>query len=509
MSVSRHSRMGFRMWTADRFPEFAAKTELMAKWACKHPCLRHARRIVAPRRKISASTICIAAALLAATPVGMAETVPLPRERPVVAPGAQSRAAETAGAPSPCQLRLAELAAFEPSPPIAGPGQCMANDVVKVDAVLLPDGHRVALSPPATLRCPMAEAVAQWIASDVAPTIAASGTSLRRIENLDSFDCRPRNGVTGAQVSEHGHANALDVRALKLANGEVIELNNASVAKSLREKLRDTACTRFSTVLGNGADAYHESHVHLDLLERRTHYRICQWDVLDPAETAALAAKKAAAAAAHVAAGMRQASDVPLPRPRPAVDADVVNLPRHDVPRNWKEGTMRTRVALAVAASLASPTTAYAGEQTVTVGPWTIAAAYKGERFADCSMSRSADELGIMFLRAQDGLALLLNSEKWKLERGKAYIVRLGSGSRSIEARAMADSKAVAIGLVDAAFNRRLRHAGVLEVRGDGATLRVPLDGSTAALRRLEACFNRNSRAGIETNPFVAHSRKP
>jgi hypothetical protein len=46
-------------------------------------------------------------------------------------------------------------------------------------------------------------------------------------------------------------------------------------------------------------------------------------------------------------------------------------------------------------------------------------------------------------------------------------------------------------------------------VRGDGATLRVPLDGSTAALRRLEACFNRNSRAGIETNPFVAHSRKP
>jgi hypothetical protein len=437
----------------------------------------------------------------------MAETVPLPRERPVVAPGQQSRAAETAGAPSPCQLTLAEVAAFEPSPPITGPGQCMANDVVKVDAVLLPDGHRVALSPPATLRCPMAEAVAQWIANDVAPAIAASGTSLRRIENLDSFDCRPRNGVPGAQVSEHGHANALDVRALKLANGEVIELNNASVAKSLREKLRDRACTRFSTVLGNGADAYHESHVHLDLMERRTHHRICQWDVLDPAETAALVAKKAAAA--HVAAGMRQASDVPLPRPRPAVDADVVNLPRHDVPGNWKEGTMRTRVALAVAASLASPATAYAGEQTVTVGPWTIAAAYKGDRFEDCSMSRSADELGITFLRAQDGLALLLNSEKWKLERGKAYIVRLVSGSRSIEARATADSKAVAIDLVDEAFNRRLRHAGVLEVRGEGATLRVPLDGSTAALRRLEACFNRNSRAGIETNPFVAHSRKP
>jgi hypothetical protein len=166
-----------------------------------NPCLRHARRTVAPRRSISASTICVAAALLA-TPVGMAETVPLPRERPVVAPGEQSLAAETADALSPCQLRLAELAAFAPSPPITGRGQCMANDVVKVDAVLLPGGHGVALSPPATLRCPMAEAVAQWIANDVAPTIAASGTSLRGIENLDSFDCRPRNGVSGAQVSE-------------------------------------------------------------------------------------------------------------------------------------------------------------------------------------------------------------------------------------------------------------------------------------------------------------------
>jgi hypothetical protein len=467
-------------------------------------CLIHARRTVAVRRNMSASTFYVTVALLAATSVGVAETVPLPRERPMIVPGGQSSAPETAGSSSPCQLRLAELAAFEPSSPITGTGQCIATDVVKVDAVLLPDGHRVALSPPATLRCPMAEAVAQWIANDVAPTIAASGALLRRIENLDSFDCRPRNGVTGAQLSEHGRANALDVRALKLANGEVIELNNASVGKSLREKLRDSACARFSTVLGNGADAYHESHVHLDLMERRTHYRICQWDVLDPAETAALVAKKAAAA--HVAAGTRQASDVPLPRPSPTV---AMNLLRHDAPRDPKEATMRTPVALAAAASLATPASAHAGEQTVKVGPWTITAAYKGDRFEDCSMSRSVDELGIIFFRAPDGLALLLDSDKWKLERGKAYMVRLVAGSRLIEAKAMADSKAVTIALVDGAFNGRLGHASVLEVRGEGATMRVPLDGSTAALRRLEACFDRNSRAGVETNPFVAHGRKP
>jgi hypothetical protein len=66
----------------------------------------------------------------------------------------------------------------------------------------------------------------------------------------------------------HGHANALDVRAFKLSNGAAIELTDASVAKPLREKLRQSACARFSTVLGNGADAYHDSHVHLDLIER-------------------------------------------------------------------------------------------------------------------------------------------------------------------------------------------------------------------------------------------------
>jgi hypothetical protein len=74
-------------------------------------------------------------------------------------------------------------------------------------------------------------------------------------------------------------------------------------------------------VLGNGADAYHDGHVHLDLIERSNHYRICQWDVLDVIETAALAAKKAAAATASKPAVVK-ASDIPLPRPRPVVLSD-------------------------------------------------------------------------------------------------------------------------------------------------------------------------------------------
>jgi hypothetical protein len=41
-------------------------------------------------------------------------------------------------------------------------------------------------------------------------------------------------------------------------------------------------CARFTTVLGPGSDWYHEDHIHLDLMQRRNNYKICQWNVWDP-----------------------------------------------------------------------------------------------------------------------------------------------------------------------------------------------------------------------------------
>jgi hypothetical protein len=78
-----------------------------------------------------------------------------------------------------------------------------------------------------------------------------------------------------------------------------------------------------------------------------------------------------------------------------------------------------------------------------------------------------------------------------------------------VEAKALAETKAVTIALADGPFNANLRSSSGLEVHGEGATLRVPLDGSAAALERLESCFEKNSREGAETNPFVAPSRRP
>jgi hypothetical protein len=174
---------------------------------------------------------------------------------------------------------------------------------------------------------------------------------------------------------------------------------------------------------------------------------------------------------------------------------------------------MRTSLYLVVTiAWLITPAAAQPqtpASQTVTMGPWTIATTYKADKFDNCTMSRSVGELGVAFVRVHDGLRLVLDSSKWNLDRGKAYSVRLVAGSQSVDAKALAETKSVTVALADASFNTRLRSSNRLQVRGEGDTLEVPLDGSMAALQRLDACFEKNSRDSAETNPFVPRSRTP
>ena len=209
--------------------------------------------------------------------------------------------------PSACELRLNNVAAFKPLPVLIGPGACGAADVVQLEAVVMPDKTSVPLNPPAILRCGMAEAVAIWVRQDVGPAAAQLGAPLQTIANFDSYDCRGRNRVAGAKMSEHGRGNAIDIRGVRLKNGTVVELTSTAVSKDFREQMRTAACGRFTTVLGPGSDGYHESHIHLDLAERSRGFRLCQWDVRDPPAPPAVAASGAAPVV-----------NVPLPQPKPA-----------------------------------------------------------------------------------------------------------------------------------------------------------------------------------------------
>jgi hypothetical protein len=254
----------------------------------------------------------LAVFLVAASVVVGAQEIPLPRPRPldigvatlvnipppaagIDAGGGQPDKSSAPPQPSACQARLAEEGAVaQILPPLVGQGECGALDVVRLEAVVLPDQRRVAMVPVPTMRCALAEALVQWVRTDLAPATAELGSAPKAIENLASYDCRTRNGIAGAKLSEHGKANALDIRAVRLANGKVAVLTDASVSHEFRVALRKSACERFTTVLGPGSDSYHETHVHVDLAERSHGYRMCQWDVRTPEEEAAiLAAAKA------------------------------------------------------------------------------------------------------------------------------------------------------------------------------------------------------------------------
>jgi hypothetical protein len=90
-------------------------------------------------------------------------------------------------------------------------------------------------------------------------------------------------GSAEARPAQHGKGNAIDIAAVKLRNGGVLNLTDRMVAKPFRARMRMTVCGRFSTVPGRG-EPYHADHIHLDLAERGNGYKICQWDVLEPEE---------------------------------------------------------------------------------------------------------------------------------------------------------------------------------------------------------------------------------
>jgi hypothetical protein len=226
--------------------------------------------------------------------------VPLPMPRPSEAPAAEpespsaakppagsdkpaEQAVPAAPQPSACRAALTEEIAIAPSiPDIHGAGGCGGTDLVRLEAIVLSNKHRVAVTPAATLRCSMATAIADWVRTDIVPLTEKLGSEISVLDNFDSYECRGFNRSPGAHLSEHGRANALDVRAFKLADGRAISLTDRTVARDLRESVLHSVCARFMTVLGPDSDWYHEDHIHLDLMERRNNYKICQWDVLDP-----------------------------------------------------------------------------------------------------------------------------------------------------------------------------------------------------------------------------------
>lgn len=217
------------------------------------------------------------------------KVVPLPVPRPK---GIDGPAVSTAPTPAQdeavtgvCMAKFTERGGeILPRPsqePAAGPEEaCTIPGPLTFAQVKLKDGGVVRLESPVTVRCSLALVLADWIREDLAPTAEKAGTVLTRLIGVGGHACRTRNGQPGAQISEHASGNAFDLLALGFKDGRTIELwQDAADTKDMRTAVRESACARFTTVLGPGADSAHANHIHMDLRERSNGYRMCQWDV--------------------------------------------------------------------------------------------------------------------------------------------------------------------------------------------------------------------------------------
>ncbi|MCK6878942.1 MULTISPECIES: extensin-like domain-containing protein [Enterobacter] len=143
-------------------------------------------------------------------------------------------------------------------------GECPLNNVVRVR-----DFGPVSLNGSFLASCPLALSSALFVSQQARPlTKRFTGSELTRIEHLGSFACRNIYHRPDARRSEHATAEALDIAAFQLANGErVTVLNGWKSAKTQPwlKALLAASCGYYGNGLGPEYNAAHASHFHLGM----------------------------------------------------------------------------------------------------------------------------------------------------------------------------------------------------------------------------------------------------
>ncbi len=140
----------------------------------------------------------------------------------------------------------------------------------------------ITLKPEATLRCPTALALAQWMKGSVIPAasvaLPANG-GITTINQASAYICRLRNSAETGKISEHARGNAIDIGSFSFNKGEPVEVRSrredSTLTGAFQRTVSAAGCLYFTTVLDPESDAAHETHFHLDVIERKGGYRYC------------------------------------------------------------------------------------------------------------------------------------------------------------------------------------------------------------------------------------------
>jgi hypothetical protein len=152
-----------------------------------------------------------------------------------------------------------------------------------------------AVTPPATLACPLVSALDRWVSDGVQPAaLHWFGAPVTEIKQISAYSCREMVGSGTSTISEHAFGNALDIAGFTLADGRQITVKNGwhgtPEEQGFLHDVQLYACETFSTVLAPGYNVYHYDHIHVDLMRRQAGYRPCRPDAI-PGEVAAAKAR--------------------------------------------------------------------------------------------------------------------------------------------------------------------------------------------------------------------------
>ncbi|HWU64584.1 MAG TPA: extensin family protein [Ensifer sp.] len=141
----------------------------------------------------------------------------------------------------------------------------------------------IKLEPEATMRCQTALALSRWAKASVLPAAeiayGPNAPHITAFSQATSYACRNRNNAETGKISEHAHGNAIDVAGFTFSDGKALTIEprekDSTLVGAFERAVTASACLFFTTVLGPGSDAAHETHLHLDVIKRRGDYRYC------------------------------------------------------------------------------------------------------------------------------------------------------------------------------------------------------------------------------------------
>lgn len=199
-----------------------------------------------------------------------------------------------------------------------------------------------AVTPAATLACPVVSALDRWVAEAIQPAAQRwFGQPVTEIKQISAYSCRGMNGNSRARISEHAFGNAFDVSAFTLADGRVVSVargwRGAPEEQGFLRDVQAAACGIFNTVLAPGSNRFHYDHIHVDLMRRDSGRSICEPEATSGEAVASRARQRGGYAASRpgdfavtgtLSGGRR--GEPPPPRPPTRIEDLIRAIPGED-----------------------------------------------------------------------------------------------------------------------------------------------------------------------------------